>query len=678
MDALKTVRRLWQRADASNPAFWVLLACVLYVASVAAMFARIYHFNVVDDAYISFQYARNWVSGRGVVFNPGEHVEGYTNFLWVALLAPFYAMARALSIDFTRVAIALSIVLALFDLGLVYAIARRLYKRDWFAVSVALLLCAIDNAYLGYAMSALENHLLIFCSLGAIYAWVLPAKRPWAWTGAALVAAVMTRPDAALLVATFGVSSVFGLVLTDPSRPWESRTTLVKNLGLALAVWVVGYGAYFAWRYHYYGELLPNTFYLKVGSHIDATERGLVYTRSFVEDRYYVPCLALLAIFWPRASAVRWMLLFVTLQAAYVTYVGGDFYSGHRFYVVVLPVLALLVGWVVHRLRARFARLRPGRWLRTHTAAMATIIGVSCGLLAFGLSHVSKRGFQRGPYANEIKMFGDKVHNNIVFTRWLGTFTEPGASIVVGDIGSTGFFTDLRVIDVYGVIDPVVAHMDVKNFGRGKAGHEKHASRDYLLDRHPKYVKWGYVPGDLRPSSYYVYTDFPPGFRQPALWIKEDLGEGYYLQDSMIHCQPAELRTWSKSGNAFSKVPTTRQVPGQGFVFGQSGSYINSFAAGLGDRATGTLLSPPIALRGDLMLLQVGGGRDPERLRVSLIVDGERVFSATGHDHEVLGRRVWNIEKLKGKTGRIEVVDESTDGWGHILVDEIAQWVKQR
>lgn len=174
MEPRKTLQRLWRRADAANPAFWVLLACVLYVASVAAMFARLYHFNVVDDAYISFQYARNWVSGRGVVFNPGEHVEGYTNFLWVALLAPFYAMARALSIDFTRVAITLSIVLALFDLGLVYAIARRLYQRDWFAVSVALLLCAVDNAYLGYAMSALENHLLIFCSLGAIYAWVLP------------------------------------------------------------------------------------------------------------------------------------------------------------------------------------------------------------------------------------------------------------------------------------------------------------------------------------------------------------------------------------------------------------------------------------------------------------------------------------------------------------------------
>src|SRR4030042_1361768 len=44
----------------------------------------------VDDAYISFRYAENAAKGYGLVFNPGERVEGYTNFLWVILLAGFY------------------------------------------------------------------------------------------------------------------------------------------------------------------------------------------------------------------------------------------------------------------------------------------------------------------------------------------------------------------------------------------------------------------------------------------------------------------------------------------------------------------------------------------------------------------------------------------------------------
>ena len=40
-----------------------------------------------DDDYICYRYARNWVEGRGLVFNPGERFEGFTNPLWVMLLA---------------------------------------------------------------------------------------------------------------------------------------------------------------------------------------------------------------------------------------------------------------------------------------------------------------------------------------------------------------------------------------------------------------------------------------------------------------------------------------------------------------------------------------------------------------------------------------------------------------
>ena len=41
---------------------------------------------VVDDAFISFRYAEHLAMGHGLVWNPGEHVEGYTNFLWTLLM----------------------------------------------------------------------------------------------------------------------------------------------------------------------------------------------------------------------------------------------------------------------------------------------------------------------------------------------------------------------------------------------------------------------------------------------------------------------------------------------------------------------------------------------------------------------------------------------------------------
>ena len=471
------------------------------------------------------------------------------------------------------------------------------------------------------------------------------------------------------------LSSLLGLAFADLAPWWDSRRSLLEQTARAVGVWLLIFGGYFAWRWAYYASPLPNTFYLKVGWDIDALSRGVTYTLSFAEDRFYVPLVALVAVLWPRHAALRWMLLWLVMHSVYVTYVGGDFYSGHRFYVVALPVVALLVGWVIHRARIRLAGFGPLAKLQSRTDLMALVMGVACGVLAFGLLRFCQRGFERGPYANEIVLWGDHVHNNILFTQWLKTFSKPGESFVTGDVGSAGFLTDLTIRDVYGVIDPKVAKMHVKDFGHGKAGHEKIAPRDYLLESNPTYVKWGFVPGDLRPFGYYLFTEFPPGVRQPALWIREDLKQVRFLRETMIHCRQQDLADWERTGDAFSTLPTLDAIKGQGRVFGQSGAYINSFVSGAGDRATGTLTSPLWPLRGDRMMLQVGGGRDPERLRVSLLVDGERVHTTTGHDGEVLGRRVWDIEAYQGKLARIEVVDQAVGHWGHIMVDELVQWV---
>lgn len=45
---------------------------------------------ISDDAFISLRYAKNFADGKGLVFNEGEFVEGYTNFFWTILLIPFH------------------------------------------------------------------------------------------------------------------------------------------------------------------------------------------------------------------------------------------------------------------------------------------------------------------------------------------------------------------------------------------------------------------------------------------------------------------------------------------------------------------------------------------------------------------------------------------------------------
>jgi hypothetical protein len=67
----------------------------LFAAALVAVFLlhALYLSGIAEDAFISFRYARNWVNGAGLVWNPGEApVEGYTNFLWVALAAGMLAL----------------------------------------------------------------------------------------------------------------------------------------------------------------------------------------------------------------------------------------------------------------------------------------------------------------------------------------------------------------------------------------------------------------------------------------------------------------------------------------------------------------------------------------------------------------------------------------------------------
>src|SRR5512135_2995012 len=75
----------------------VVLLALAYVAwsvafiresSIVAVDGKRY-FNLFDDAMISMRYAWNLSHGQGLVWNPGERVEGYTNLLLTLVMSIF-------------------------------------------------------------------------------------------------------------------------------------------------------------------------------------------------------------------------------------------------------------------------------------------------------------------------------------------------------------------------------------------------------------------------------------------------------------------------------------------------------------------------------------------------------------------------------------------------------------
>ncbi len=67
------------------------------VATTASSIAAILFMGIVirfgwlsDDAFVSFRALGNLVTGNGLLSNPGERVQAFTNPLWTLLLAPPY------------------------------------------------------------------------------------------------------------------------------------------------------------------------------------------------------------------------------------------------------------------------------------------------------------------------------------------------------------------------------------------------------------------------------------------------------------------------------------------------------------------------------------------------------------------------------------------------------------
>lgn len=671
------------RALARDPGpLFAAVAALAVVAYGARAFHR-YHDNVVDDALISMQYAKNLALGRGAVFNVGERVEGYTNFLWVVFLSPLFIAARALGVDFVAAASAASVTFAAADVVLVYLIGRQIWGASLLPTALALGLCAVDGGYGVWAAMALEGHFLAFWVLLA--AWLSGREgsgRRWPWVGLALAGAQLTRPDAALFVAAYAASEGASARLArrqtpppSPPRPKQGREVMRMRAALAaLALWAAATAMHCAWRYSYYGALLPNTYYFKVdGAGLGALERGARYVAGFFSERAGVPALAALGLLALEHPGVRLFAIYVALHLAYVTYVGGDFYPGHRFLLVIVPAFALLAGAGLDAALRRWGP-RPGPGARAPFALAFVAVAAL-------LRREFVTNYERGAMRGEIERFADERDRNRRFMRWLCDRKPPGASIAAGDVGAAGFFGEFeRVVDLLGVIDPIVARQAVPGLGQGQAGHEKWATPMYVASKRPTYIKFGFLDENFTAYGYYLFGDLPPEFGIDGLWTLDDLeGRGHYDLTRAIRFEHDGwgAEGFRAEGKAFGEGPSPAGARrrGQGLVRGQTGSFLNSYHPERGDDATGRLTSAPFVIDADKLVLRVGGGRDPERLRVSLIVDGERAFSATGRDSETLTRQIWEVTPLRGKTATIEVVDDRLGEWGHLLVDEIVPWV---
>ncbi len=345
------------------------LALLAYLAYISRFF--------VDDAFISFRYARNLLEGHGLAWNPGERVEGYSNFLWILELAAIWAVtgvppeaaARWLSVAYTVAALGAMAWWAwrlpgLRERGLVW----------WMALA---LLCSSATFALWTSAGGLETRQFTFFVLLAVVA--LTAHRGsrggLAVASLSLALASLTRPEGPLIAACCFAWWAAQEAASTGVKPRDGGGVKAWALGLMRrmdwrgALWLalpfaLIVGAHFLWRFSYYGEWLPNTYYAKfVRPWWDVGLRYLA-AAGLETGLYLLPPLAAWGA-WARWRERRDLayalpLLIIAPHAAYLARVGGDLFQWRPldFY---WPLLALPAADGVARAGTGAARLL-GRW----------------------------------------------------------------------------------------------------------------------------------------------------------------------------------------------------------------------------------------------------------------------------------------------------------------------------
>jgi sucrose-6-phosphate hydrolase SacC (GH32 family) len=130
---------------------------------------------------------------------------------------------------------------------------------------------------------------------------------------------------------------------------------------------------------------------------------------------------------------------------------------------------------------------------------------------------------------------------------------------------------------------------------------------------------------------------------------------------------------WTTTGTAFGDGP----VHGAGLlaqmdVVAYRGDGVAS-SERQGDGPTGTLTSPSFQIQRSYIAFAIGGG-DYERVTcLNLLVDGQVVRSATGRNSDTMMPASWDVRAFSGRMAQIQIVDQATGGWGHVIVDHIVQ-----
>ncbi len=424
----------------------------------------------MDDPFITFRYALNVIQGNGWVFNPGEFLEGYSNFTWVIATVP----ALLLNIDPLSWARLLGLLSTIAMLAfLCFGVKKSDSKHSIRNSPTAAIVLTAQWPLAVWSMGGLET------TFYALLVLVFVMSLDWLWReGArcAIIAAAtsltllsMTRPEGVMWAALLVIP------LIDRSKS-EYRSKLLRVIIPFLGVFTI----YNLWRLYTFGDLIPNTVHAKVGGGLMAS---ILSGGRYLLSWAYGPSIVVVAIAGVAfadtvfgdfkkhgftdddrlkilcVGAVLW-------QVAFVLGTGGDWMPASRFVVPVLAPLALV------------AALMIDKW---PIFVRAVVLGflLIAGVIDAKFDPMTDWARWQPVASNEdLNVDGLKE-----IGHYLRVVSEPGDFFAATEAGAMPYYSELPFIDMLGLVDGHIAKLSGGLHQKGDAA--------YVLGREPRFVVLG-------------------------------------------------------------------------------------------------------------------------------------------------------------------------------------------
>lgn len=441
-----------------------------------------------DDAFISYRYVKNLVNGHGLVFNPGERVEGYTNFLWIILLSIF----ANFGLDIIIVSKILGVASGCITLFLLYKISflflqnKTGTQHSGFFALLPCLLLASNSAFAYWSISGLETAFFVMAVLSSVYLYFINERL--AIISSALSSLI--RPEGVL---------VFSILLAHKFffKRQNLKECLLYTLGFTLLLL-----PFLFFKLSYYGDLLPSPFYAKTGLSWEYLKTGLAYFWLFLRHYGLWGVLYLIPILLYKDLQVKGklFLLMIYTYTLYIIIIGGDVLRVHRFFLPILPLLYLLFVYALVIFSLRQKR-RVVKWFTLIFPAIAF------SSLTFFLPRPLIMDARQAEIALCFKMSA--------YAQRLTQCFGAHFTLSISTIGAISYLTEATVIDMLGLTDPYIAKHPEKIPGVISIWKEKNFNTQYLLSRNPDVIMFSTGKKPSAPA-------------EKALFLSSRFRENYY------------------------------------------------------------------------------------------------------------------------------------------------------